>query len=56
MENDRLEAFDLLGYLYEKQGQYEKALEVYSQLLNFGRFPKVEEKIIRLKNMTKAVK
>ena len=56
MESDRLETFDLLGNLYEKQGQYEKALEAYSQLLNFGQFPAVKEKIIRLKNMTKAVK
>ena len=56
MESDRLETFDLLGDLYEKQGQYEKALEAYSQLLNFGQFPAVEEKIIRLKSMTKTVK
>ncbi len=56
MESDRLETFDLLGHLYEKQGQYEKALEAYSQLLNFGRIPAVEKNIIRLKNMTKAVK
>lgn len=56
MESDRLETFDLLGDLYEKQKQYEKALKVYDQLLAFGRFSIVEEKIIRLKNMTKAVK
>jgi len=56
MESERLETFDLLGHLYEKQEQYEKALEAYSQLLNFGKLPAVEEKIIRLKNMIKAVK
>ncbi|MCX5667929.1 MAG: tetratricopeptide repeat protein [Candidatus Omnitrophica bacterium] len=56
MEGDRLETFDLLGNLYEKQERYEKALEAYSQLLTFGQLPAVEKKIIRLKNMTKAVK
>jgi hypothetical protein len=56
MESDRLETFDLLGDLYEKQEQYGKALEVYNQLLAFGRFPIVEEKVVKLKNMAKAVK
>ena len=56
MESDRLETFRLLGNLYEKQEQYEKSIEAYSQLLNFGQFSAAEKKIIKLKNMTKAVK
>lgn len=56
MESDRLNTFDILGSLYEKKGQYEKALEVYGQALNFGERPVIKEKIIRLKNRIKAVK
>jgi len=56
MESDRFETFDLLGHLYEKSGQNEKALGVYSELLNFWQKPALEEKIIRLKNMVRAVK
>lgn len=56
MESDRLETFNLLGYLYEEEGQYEKALEAYNQLLDFGGLPKVKEKIANLKNIMKDIK
>jgi tetratricopeptide (TPR) repeat protein len=56
MESDRIITFDLLGYLYENEGQHEKALEVYGELSKFWKSPALEEKIIKLKNMIKAVK
>ena len=55
-ESDRMLTFNLLGYLYEKEGQYEKALEVYQELSGFWKSSVLEEKIIKLKNMVKAVK
>lgn len=51
IENDRRIAFDVLGYLYETSGQYEKAVETYSELLCFWQNPALEKKIIKLKDM-----
>lgn len=56
MESDRMLTFELLGYLYENEGQYEKAIEVYTELMRFWKNPQLEEKIIKLKNMIKTVK
>ena len=57
MESDRVVTFEFLGYLYENEGQYEKALEIYDELSKFWKFPPaLEEKIIKLKNMVKTVK
>lgn len=53
IESDRMIAFELLGHIYEKTGQYEKAVKVYSELLGFWESPAIEEKIIKLKNMAK---
>jgi hypothetical protein len=55
-ESDKMETYYLLGTLYEMRGDYSEALDIYSQLLGFWRTPAIEEKIIKLKNMTKAVK
>lgn len=56
MESDREETFDLLGHFYEEKGQYEKALEAYSQLPDLKQFPRIKEKIAELRNMIKAGK
>lgn len=56
MESDREETFDLLGHFYEELGQYEKALEAYSQFPELQQFPRIKEKIIKLQNMIKAAK
>jgi tetratricopeptide (TPR) repeat protein len=56
MESDRIVTFDFLGHLYENEGQYEKALEVYDELSSFWKSPALDEDIIKLKNMIKAVK
>lgn len=56
MITDRLMTFDLLGHVYESTGQYEKALEIYTEYQRFGLPSLMDEKIIKLKNMLKAVK
>jgi tetratricopeptide (TPR) repeat protein len=55
MVTDRLMTYDLLGYIYETRGQYEKALEVYTEYERFGLTSKMDEKIIKLKNLMNAV-
>jgi tetratricopeptide (TPR) repeat protein len=56
IESDRLITFDLLGYLYEREGQYNKAIEIYSESLKFLDAPIIRERIIKLKNMVESVK
>ena len=55
IESDRLVTFKMLGYLYEKEGRYDRAAGVYGDYLRFGRDRGIEEKIIKLKNMAKTV-
>ncbi len=48
-ESDRLFAFDLLASLYIRQGNYDKALNIYTELLKFGPNPAILEKISKIK-------
>ena len=56
MITDRLMTYDLLGHIYETMGQYEKALEIYTEYKRFGLPSIMDEKIIKLKNIMNAVK
>ena len=56
MWTDRLLTLDLLGSIYEKEGNSGKAIDVYGEILNLKYLPEVEKKIIELKNADKAVK
>lgn len=56
MVTDRLMTYDLLGYIYETKGEYQKALGVYTEYGRFGQSSTMDEKIIKLKNMMNAVK
>jgi len=47
-ESDRFLAFDLLGDIYLKKGDNEKALQLYTELLKFGANPKISQKIAQI--------
>ena len=50
-ESDRLFAFDLLASLYVRQGDHDKALDIYRELLKFGPNPAILEKVSKIKNL-----
>ena len=52
-ESDRFFVFDLLASLYARQGDYSKALKIYTELLKFGPNPVILNKASKLKREQK---
>ena len=50
MDSDRDLTFELLGDIYEKTGEYQKALQIYEELSKFAQYPRIGQKIDYLKN------
>ena len=50
MDSDRALTFELLGNIYEKMREYQKALQIYEELSNFAQYPNLVKKIDYLKN------
>ena len=52
-ESDRLFAFDLLGSLYARRGDHDKALKIYTELLKLEPNPAIVKKVLKIKREEK---